>query len=47
MATFKKGDVVFHKKRHFVGYVTEDDLYLFSVVTPKGAVEDLNPKKFI
>lgn len=47
MATFKKGDVVFHKKKHFIGYVSDDDLDLFSVATPKGVVEDLNPKKFI
>lgn len=47
MATFKKGDVVFHKKKHFIGYVSDDGLDLFSVVTPKGVVEDLNPKKFI
>lgn len=47
MVTFKKGDVVFHKKKHFVGYVSDDDLDIFSVVTPKGVVEDLNPKKFI
>lgn len=47
MATFKKGDVVFHKKRHFIGYVSDDDLDLFSVATPEGVVEDLNPQKFI
>lgn len=47
MVTFKKGDVVFHKKKHFVGYVSDDDLDIFSVVTPKGVVEGLNPKKFI
>lgn len=47
MATFKKGDVVFHKKKHFIGYVSNDDLDLFSVVTPKGVVEGLNPKKSI
>lgn len=47
MATLKKGDVVFHKKKHFIGYVSDDDLDLFSVVTPNGVVEDLNPKKFI
>lgn len=47
MATFKKGDVVFHKKKHFIGYVSDDDLDLFSVATPEGVVEDLNPQKFI
>lgn len=47
MGTFKKGDVVFHKKKHFIGYVSDDDLDKFSVVTPKGVVEDLNPQKFI
>lgn len=47
MATFKKGDVVFHKKKRFIGYVIDDDMALFSVATPKGVVEDLNPKKFI
>nr|DAP99352.1 MAG TPA: hypothetical protein [Caudoviricetes sp.] len=47
MGTFKKGDVVFHKKKHFIGYVSDDGLDVFSVVTPKGVVEDLNPKKFI
>ena len=47
MSKFKKGDVVFHKKMHFIGYVTDDELDLFSVVTPKGVVEGLNPKKFI
>ena len=47
MATFKKGDVVFHKKKHFIGYASDDDLDLFSVATPEGVVEDLNPKKFI
>lgn len=47
MATFKKGDVVFHKKKHFIGYVSDDELDRLSVVTPKGVVEDLNPKKFI
>lgn len=47
MGTFKKGDVVFHKKKHFIGYVSDDDLGLFSVATPKGVVEGLNPKKLI
>ena len=47
MPNFKKGDVVFHKKRHFIGYVADDDLDLLSVVTHNGVVEDLNPKKFI
>lgn len=47
MATFKKGDVVFHKKKHFIGYAADDDLDVFSVATPKGVVEDLNPQKFI
>lgn len=47
MVTFKNGDVVFHKKKHFMGYVTDDNLDLFTVVTPKGVVEDQNPKKFI
>lgn len=47
MATFKKGDVVFHKKKHFIGYVSDDDLDLFSVATPEGVVEGLNPKKLI
>jgi len=47
MVTFKKGDVVFHKKKHFIGYVSDGELDMFSVVTPKGVVEDLNPNKFI
>lgn len=47
MATFEKGDVVFHKKKHFIGYVSDDYLDVFSVVTPKGVVEGLNPQKFI
>ena len=47
MATFKKGDVVFHKKKHFIGYTSDDDLDSFSVATPEGVVKDLNPKKFI
>ena len=47
MTTLKKGDVVFHKKKHFIGYVADDDLDLFSVATPNGIVEGLNPMKFI
>ena len=47
MAALKKGDVVFHKKKHFIGYISDDDLDLFSVATPNGVVEGLNPKKFI
>lgn len=47
MAKLSLGDVVFHKKKHFIGYVADDDLDLFSVATPKGVVVDLNPKKFI
>lgn len=47
MATFKKGDVVFHKKKHYIGYVSDDELDLFSVATPNGVVEDLDPQKFI
>nr|DAD67222.1 MAG TPA: hypothetical protein [Siphoviridae sp. ctXOZ1] len=47
MGTFKKGDVVFHKKKHFIGYVSDDDLDIFSVATPKGVVEGMNPQKFI
>ena len=47
MPTFKKGDVVFHKKKHFIGYVADDDADIFSVATPSGVVEDLNPEKFI
>lgn len=47
MTAFKKGDVVFHKKKHFIGYVSEDEADLLSVATPNGVVEDLNPKKFI
>ena len=47
MAKFSKGDVVFHKKKHYIGYVSEDELDLFSVATPNGVVEDLDPQKFI
>ena len=47
MLELKRGDVVFHKKKYFIGYVSDDDLDLFSVATPKGVVEDLNPKEFI
>ena len=47
MANFIKGAVVFHKKRYFIGYVSDDDLGLFSVTTPNGVVEELNPRKFI
>lgn len=47
MAKLSRGDVVFHKKKHFIGYVSDDDLDLFSVATPNGVVEDLNPQKFI
>lgn len=47
MAALKKGDVVFHKKKHFIGYVSDDELDLFSVATPNGVVEDLDPQKFI
>lgn len=47
MTTLKNGDVVFHKKKHFIGYVSDDDLDLFSVATPNGVVEALNPQKFI
>lgn len=47
MATLKKGDVVFHKKKHFIGYVSDNELDMFSVVTPKGVVAELNPQKFI
>lgn len=47
MTAFKKGDVVFHKKKHFIGYVVDNDLDLFSVGTPNGVVEGLNPQKFI
>jgi hypothetical protein len=47
MGTFKRGEVVFHKKRHFIGYVADDKLSMFSVATPKGVVEGLNPQKFI
>ena len=47
MPELKRGDVVFHKKKHFIGYVSDDDLDLFSVATTKGVVEDLNPEKFI
>lgn len=47
MATFKKGDVVFHKKKHFIGYVYDDEPDTFSVATPKGVVEGLNPNKSI
>lgn len=47
MPTFKTGVVVFHKKRHFIGYVADDDADRFSVATPNGVVEDLNPEKFI
>lgn len=47
MTAFKKGDVVFHTKKHFIGYVSDDDLDIFSVATPNGVVEDLNPGKFI
>lgn len=47
MTTLKRGDVVFHKKKHYIGYVSDDDLDLFSVATPNGVVEDLNPQKFI
>lgn len=47
MPNFKKGDVVFHKKKHFIGYVSEDYLDVLAVATPKGVVEGLNPQKFI
>ncbi len=47
MVKFSKGDVVFHKKKHYIGYVSEDELDLFSVATPNGVVEDLDPQKFI
>jgi hypothetical protein len=47
MVKFSRGDVVFHKKKHFIGYVVDDDLDIFSVATPKGVVEDLNQQKFI
>lgn len=47
MVKFSKGDVVFHKKKHYIGYVSDDELDLFSVATPNGVVEDLDPKKFI
>lgn len=47
MPDFKRGEVVFHKKKRFIGYVSDDDLDLFSVATPKGVVEDLNRKSFI
>lgn len=47
MPHFKKGDVVFHKKKHFIGYTSDDELDMFSVATPNGFVEDLKPQKFI
>ncbi len=47
MTTLKKGDVVFHKKKRYIGYVSDDELDLFSVATPNGVVEDLDPQKFI
>nr|DAU00257.1 MAG TPA: hypothetical protein [Caudoviricetes sp.] len=47
MAKFSRGDVVFHKKKHFIGYVSDGEPDVFSVATPKGVVEGLNPKKFI
>lgn len=47
MPSFKKGDVVFHKKAYFIGYVADDDPGVFSVATPNGVVENLNPKKFV
>lgn len=47
MTTLKKGDVVFHKKKYFIGYVSEDGADSVSVATPNGVVEDLNPEKFI
>lgn len=47
MPNFKKGDVVFHKKKHFIGYVADDDLDICSVATPNGVVEYLNPTKVI
>lgn len=47
MPNFKKGDVVFHKKKHFIGYVSDNDADLFSVATPNGVVEVLNPKDLI
>ena len=47
MAKLSRGDVVFHKKKHFIGYVYDDEPDTFSVATPKGVVEGLNPQKFI
>lgn len=47
MAKLSRGDVVFHKKKHFIGYVYDDEPGTFSVATPKGVVEGLNPQKFI
>lgn len=47
MPKFKNGDVIFHKKKHFIGYVADDELDLFAVATPNGVVEGLSPNKFI
>lgn len=45
---FEINDVVFHKKKHFIGYIVQsDDSDKEVVVTPKGAVYGVKRKNLI
>lgn len=45
---FEINDVVFHKKKHFIGYIAQsDDSDREMIVTPKGAVYGVKRKNLI
>lgn len=47
MQEHKRGDVVFHTKKHFIGYITSFGTVHADVDTPKGVVRDVNRKNLV
>lgn len=47
MAKLSRGDVVFHTKKHFIGYITSFDVVRADVATPKGVVREVSRKNLV